>query len=334
MKTGYTFAFLILLLTFYVCVAAEPTRLKASMDGNQVNVEIDGILFTSYKFDSTQKYPYFWPINGPSSGKSVTTETSMPYPHHHSLFFGCDRVNGGNYWQEVIARGQIISSGPQILVPKGTYILFTDQCLWRRPGAKPVFEDKRCFLVHAPDKDTRIIDTTILLKALTDVTIQQTNHALFSARMVPELSVTAGGTLVNAEGEMAEKGTFGQASPWCDYFGTRAGVTEGLAIFQAPTNPWYPCQWFTRDYGFFSPTPMFWLTDGRLEVPREQTITLTYRVIVHNGDVEAAEIDRHFMNYAAIFNNADKGDNLLDSNEKANSIFIQHLLSAGIKTYK
>ena len=43
--------------------------------------------------------------------------------------------------------------------------------------------------------------------------------------------------------------------------GARGGVTEGIAIFQHPGNRWYPSKWFTRDYGFFSPTPM---TPGRL----------------------------------------------------------------------
>ena len=31
------------------------------------------------------------------------------YPHHTSLLFGCDLVNGGNYWQEGLERGRMIS---------------------------------------------------------------------------------------------------------------------------------------------------------------------------------------------------------------------------------
>lgn len=330
MRTGCVVSLFMLIPVFCFCHAAEPIHLKASMGKNQLNIEVGGSLFTSYKFAPDQKYPYFWPVNGPVSGKSVTTETSMPYPHHHSLFFGCDRVSGGNYWQEENVRGQIISSGPSILVSEGAYVLFQDRCVWSRPGAESVFEDIRCFLVHAPDTNTRVIDTTIRLKALIDVTILQTNHSLFSARMVPELNVAAGGTLINAEGKTGEKGTFGQPSPWCDFFGTRDGVTEGLAIFQAPNNPWYPCQWFTRDYGFFSPTPMYWLTNNRLDIPKGQTITLTYRVVVHQGDVKQAGIDGRFTNYAALFKGSDKSINLLDSGEQRGSKFIQQLLSLGI----
>ncbi len=105
---------------------------------------------------------------------------------------------------------------------------------------------------------------------------------------MPELSVTSGGTLVNAEGKTSEKGTFNVASPWCDYFGTRNGITEGIAILQHPANRWYPSPWFTRDYGFFSPTPMNWLEGDQLDLPKGQKLTLSYRVIVHTGDVETS----------------------------------------------
>ena len=281
--------------------AAQEAGVRASQAPDRVDVVVDGRLFTSYRFARDQKYPYFWPVNGPASGASVTTETSMPYPHHHSLFFGCDRVNGGNYWQEGNERGQILSSGPDIVVASGPYVLITDRCLWKRPGSEPVFEDVRCFLIHAPDKDLRMIDVSIRLKALTDVRILRTNHALFAARMVPELSVNSKGTLVNAAGQKGEKETLGRPSPWCDYSGTRDGVTEGLAILEAPVNPWYPCPWFTRDYGFFSPTPMNWLENDRLDIAKGSEIHLMYRVIVHRGDSVAARIAELHARYAEVF---------------------------------
>ncbi|MHC4192316.1 MAG: DUF6807 family protein, partial [Planctomycetota bacterium] len=73
--------------------------------------------------------------------------------------------------------------------------------------------------------------------------------------------------------------------------------TEGIAILQNPTNRWFPCKWFTRDYGFFSPTPMYWLEDGRLDLPKGQTLTLRYRVVVHAGDANTADIAAKFKQY-------------------------------------
>jgi hypothetical protein len=132
---------------------------------------------------------------------------------------------------------------------------------------------------------------------LTDVRILKTNHSLFAARVVPELGVSSGGTLINAQGDTGEKGTFGVASPWCDYSGTRDGITEGIAIMQHPNNRWYPAKWFTRDYGFFSPTPMFWLEGDRLDIPKGEKLTLRYRVIVHSGDSGQAGIATSFEAY-------------------------------------
>jgi hypothetical protein len=151
--------------------------------------------------------------------------------------------------------------------------------------------------IAAPAGDLRLIDFQITLEPLTDVRILKTNHSLFSARMVPELAVTAGGTLVNAAGATAEKGTFGVASPWCDYSGTRNGVAEGVAIFQHPDNRWYPAPWFTRDYGFFSPTPMYWLPGDQLDLPQGEKLTLRYRVVVHAGDSQQAKIASFFNAY-------------------------------------
>ncbi|MBN2309863.1 MAG: PmoA family protein [Candidatus Hydrogenedentes bacterium] len=276
--------------------AARP-RVAARIEDTHVAIDVDGKPFTCYTFAATQKYPYFWPVNGPVSGKSVTTETSEPYPHHHSLFFGCDRVNGGNYWQEANERGQIVSQGPALVEDSGDRVVFTDECLWQQPGNEPVLRDRRTVTVSAPSDVLRLIDFEIALEPLVDVRIEKTNHSLFSARVMPELSVKSGGTLINAEGKSGEKGTWGVASPWCDYAGTRDGLTEGLAILQHPGNRWYPAPWFTRDYGFFSPTPMYWPDGDGIDLPKGEQVVLRYRVAVHAGDASEAGIKRLWSEY-------------------------------------
>jgi hypothetical protein len=269
---------------------------EARRDGYAIHVTVDGRPFTSYRFDPDQKYPYLWPLNGPLTGQSVTTETSEPYPHHRSLFFACDRVNGANFWQDGNERGQIVSEDARV-DQSGQEAVITDTCLWRVPGQEPIVRDVRRIRITAPSPTLRLLDFEIRLEPLVDVRIEKTNHSLFSARMVPELSVESGGTLVNAEGRNGETETFGVPSPWCDFYGTRDGQTEGLAILQHPDNRWFPAPWFTRDYGFFSPTPMHWLGDEGLTLPRGEILTLRYRVIVHAGTTQEAEIARLAADY-------------------------------------
>ena len=289
------FCFIVSLL----CGYSYGETLSAKVAGDKLVVNIDGKVFTSYKFSHDLKRPYFWPVIGPVSGKTVTVESTEPYPHHNSIFFGCDRVNGGNYWQEGNERGQILSQGPKIIKSGGDKVVFTDTCLWKMPGKEAIIRDERVVTITAPSSKIRFIDFEVTMIPLTEIVIQKTNHSLFSARVRPELGVKEGGTLINMEGEETEKGTFGKPSAWCDYYGTRDGVTEGVAILQNPTNRWYPSKWFTRDYGFMSPTPMYWPENGSTtKFAKGEEFTLQYRVVVHAGDVKQAGIAQIFNAYA------------------------------------
>jgi hypothetical protein len=137
----------------------------------------------------------------------------------------------------------------------------------------------------------------VTLEARTDIKIERSNHSLFAARVVSALAVAAGGTLVNAEGLSGEKATAGGSSPWMDYSGTRFGLTEGLAIFDAPGNLWFPSKWFTRDYGFFSPTNMNWVDDNGVRLKSGEALTFRYRVIVHAGNAVQAGIAELFSRW-------------------------------------
>ena len=281
--------------------ASAAPSLTAKVDGTTVAVEIDGKLFTQYKFGRDLKKPYLWPLAGPRSGKSVTTESSEPYPHHNSMWFGCDHLNGRDYWHHQRPDGNIFSQGPQVAVAKGEEVVITDISDWTpRKGDTldpPVLRDYRRIAVRAPSADIRVIDFTIVLVPLTQITITKTNHSLFALRMAPALSVKSGGTMVDAAGLAGEKATFGKAAPWMDSFGTRDGAVEGAAILQHPSNRWYPSPWFTRDYGFFSPTPMQWLPKP-LVLKEGEAVVLAYRVVVHSGTAKDAKIAQRFTAFA------------------------------------
>ena len=115
-------------------------------------------------------------------------------------------------------------------------------------------------------------------------------------------SPKSGGNLVNAEGDTGEKGTFGKKSAWCDFYGQRANVAgdvvEGIAIFDHPKNPWSPCPWFTRDYGFASPTQMNFM-EKSWELAAGQSVTFRYRVVLHAGDPQVAGLAAVYKEWAA-----------------------------------
>lgn len=299
-------SFLLASCLFAACLPLHAQqKLAATQVGSRIDVSIDGKFFTSYRFAADEKYPFFFPVNG-LSGASVTSMRNGEHPHHSSLFFGCDKVNGGNYWQEGLDRGQITTKGPVLETAAGKEIIIRDACNWTRQDAPQPLRDTRRIVISAPSPQLRQIDFTITLEALEDVVISKTNHSLFSARMDPDLTPVFGGTMLSADGDKGEKGTFGKPSPWLACYGARDEKTvEGLAILQHPQNPGFPTPWFTRDYGFLSPTPMFWPADGKeTRIAKGEKLQLGYRVLVFLGTAETAGIGEVFKEYSASKPNA------------------------------
>ena len=298
MKRIQFLSVLLLILGISTSIPATAAKITAVKVGSKISVTVNGNFFTSYIFSEDEKYPFFYPVNGPVSGGSVTSMRNSEYPHHSSLFFGCDQVNGGNWWQEGLERGRIISVNAEITRQGGDTCIITDECIWSRPGAISPIKDTRKYIITAPSAGMYQIDVIISMEMLEDVHIGKTNHSLFSARIAADLSVKNGGTMINAEGLKSETETFGARSAWIDYYGKRGSATEGIVIMQHPSNPWYPSPWFTRDYGFMSPTPMYWPENGKETFMKKGTVlNLRYRVLVHSGDTKEANIAGIFELY-------------------------------------
>ena len=258
-------------------------------------------LLTAYRAHPTQKYPYLYPLAGPVSGLSLTSETSLPYPHHRSLLFACDHVNGGNYWQTRRATGQILSTGPSLgeATPESAEIF--DKCEWKKPGGPVVCRDERKITVTVAGPKLRLIDFEVEWIAVEDMTVTRTNHSLLAIRAALDVTPWGGGTLINSEGQSGEKATFGNPAAWCGYHGKRKAandVVEGIAVLDHPKNPWSPCRWFTRDYGFISPTPFYFIKEP-WQLPAGKSVHLRYRIVLHAGDHKDAGLDAIHKAWAA-----------------------------------
>ncbi|MBQ7181781.1 MAG: PmoA family protein [Bacteroidaceae bacterium] len=268
--------------------------------GNRIDITIGDQFFTSYRFYEDEKYPFFFPVNGPLSGGSVTSMRNGTYPHHSSLFFGCDRVNGGNYWQEGLERGRIISVGARVVQSGQETAIIQDECIWKRPDAEAPIRDKRVITISSPSEKLYQLDFEIEMEMLMDVSIQKTNHSLFSARIAEDLTVRQGGVMLNSEGQRGEKDTFSARASWLGFYGRRKTGYEGIVIMQHPSSRWFPSPWFTRDYGFMSPTPMYWPQDGEQTVLKKgEVVRLKYRVLVFGGTPEEAGIQALYDKYAS-----------------------------------
>ena len=278
---------------------------------HQLWVSQDNTLLMSYRAHPSQKYPFFSPMAGPLSGLPLVAETGRPWPHHRGVFFGLDNVNKvngfGNYWQDSLDRGQIISQGPSFAKADGQYNVsattaeIVDHCLWRIGTNDPIIEDHRRFVIKVLDDSRYILDADFVVKALTDISVGQTNHGLFGVRCTHDLSPAGGGTLESSEGAKGEKDTLEKPARWMAFYGRRAklkeDIVEGIAVFcpsKAPHPAFRDCPWFTRDYGNISPTPMNWLKkrgDDPFVLPKGEELKLRYRVVAFGGTPQDANLN-------------------------------------------
>jgi hypothetical protein len=279
----------------------ESEGLTAYQRDQRILVRYDNIPVLSYRASSDAKYPYFYPLSGPKSGLSLTTESALPYPHHRGLWLGCEPLNGGDYWADNgLKSGQIKSTKLEIVTKKAVKnsVTFVQECQWVRKGSHP-FDDKRRYTITRPTDGLVFIDSDIELTAAEDVSIKSAKHAFFAMRAASDISPAYGGTLMNSEGGIGAKGTYGKTADWCGYFGKRRfrpDVTEGIVIMNHPDNFGGKCPWFTRDYGHLSASPLkfqkkpFKLAEG-------SSFKLSYRVVLFVGTPREANLDGIFKSW-------------------------------------
>jgi hypothetical protein len=269
-------------------------KLTAYLNSGQVLIRWNNAALACYRAHAEQKYPYFYPASGPVSGVSLTTESSLPYPHHRGLWLGCEPLNGGDYWSDgAISRGQIRSAGPKVGETTPVSAVITDRCQWVREGAPSPLRDERTFTVRVTGDRLWCIDADMTITAQQDVEVKRAKHSFFAMRAAPDISPMYGGVLMNSEGGIGAKGTYGKPARWCGYHGKRAArpdVVEGIALMEHPENPWAPCPWFTRDYGHLSPSP-FNFQKEPWRLAKGAAIRLRYRVVMHAGTPQEAGLD-------------------------------------------
>ncbi len=280
----------------------QESEIGGQQHGPHIWLRWNNASLASYRAHTGQKYPYFYPLMGLASGMSLTSETALPWPHHRSMFFSCDKVNAVNYWHLGLEHGQVLSTGPKVTDATSTSAIIEDACEWHAPDMPLQMTDKRKYTITIDYPNNWIIDSEIEWKAEVDITIEQTNHALFSIRSAIDISPWGGGTLVSSEGDIGEAATFGKPARWCAFYGkrrqTKGEPVEGIALIDHPDNPWEPCPWFTRDYGMISPMPFQWIEEP-WHLQAGESVHLKYRTVMFNGDPEEAEIDKISKNWTA-----------------------------------
>jgi len=308
---------LTLIAVVALCVAvshSDAAQFQVQKNDEGVTVNLDGKLLTRYLMKSGNK-PIFWPLIGPS-GKQLTRGYPMqkagPYEkddhkHHRSLWFTHGDVNGHSFWHEAKVEPEIkhrefgkVEGGEQAVI-----VTLND---WLAPDGSKVCEDERTVTIGV-DGELIWLDFDVIVKATDgEVKFGDTKEGSFGVRVAGSMKVTSkmGGRIVNSEGQ-TDAAAWGKPAAWVDYYGPVDGETVGIAILNHPSSFRFPTYWHVRTYGLFAANP-FGLhnfkgsreVDGSHTLKPGDTMTLRYRVLLHDGTTQEAGIAEAFEKYKAV----------------------------------
>ncbi len=297
----------------FVVGQATHTRSGVEIEQGQdaLAVKIDGALFTRYIFAGAPK-PYCWPIIGPTGDpitrafpmEKVPGETS-DHPHQRSLWFTHGSVNGIDFWSESAQAGrqlhrvfEVVEGGAR----EGRIVAVND---WFAPDGSKVAEDTRELRVYAAHEN-RMMDFEIVIRATEGpLVFGDTKEGMFGIRVATTMDVDRkmGGHIMNSRGD-TDDAAWGKPAEWVDYSGPVNGHLVGITILNHPTSFRHPTHWHVRTYGLFAANPFglhdFYndkARDGSHTVPKGESITFRYRVLLHQGKGESAKLNEAYADY-------------------------------------
>jgi hypothetical protein len=300
--------------------AAAQAKVTAERSKQGVVIKIDGKPFTEYHTKAGHS-PAMWPLIGPT-GKPVTrsypftaptNDGTKDHPHHQSLWFTHDKVNGHDYWaanknDDKDDSGAHIAHREFVDVSStGATARIVTKNDWM-DGDKRICADQRTIVFGKGNGDSRWIDFTITINATDgDVTFGDTKEGTFALRVADSMRVEAkkGGHIVNSDGK-EDAAAWSLPAKWVDYTGPVDGETVGIAIMSHPKSFRPLPRWHVRTYGLFAANPFFQkdvhdpesVKQGEYTLKNGDSITLRYRVLLHRGKTNPTEIDEAFREFA------------------------------------
>jgi hypothetical protein len=295
-------------------VTAEPSQ-------RGVVVKIDGELFTEYLTEAGES-PALWPVIGPT-GKPMTRSYPVgpreegetdDHPHHQSIWFTHDEVSGANFWSDNRndrrdgSRAHVKHREFDSIDGDGATARIVSRNDWMN-GEKKLFEDERTLIFGVRDNGNRWIDFAITIKATEgDVTFGDTKEGTFAVRVADTMRLEAkqGGRIVNSEGQ-TDDAAWGMPARWVDYTGPVGDETVGIAILSHPKSFRPKTRWHVRGYGLFAANPFGYKDfphpelseQGATTIHKGDDLKLRYRVLLHRGQTDKAQIEKAFEEFSA-----------------------------------
>ncbi len=318
-------------------VASQPDACTVRHRESLVEVTSpDGKLILSYRHgrpDPTYKYAvtsYIHPLIG-LDGEILTDSNTVDHRHHRGLFWAWVRL----HWRERaeaewwIPQGMTLeahdlktTTGPMFGRFDARHYWVYDPSTASQPsegvaaGERIVDEQVVC-RVFKTTPAGRAIDVDLTLTAMQDrvklggQTQLNKGYGGLTLRFGadPTHSGKTRSPKMVADGKPIEKDLNHLVARWVDWTAVFDGPDgkplrqrSGAAVFVHPSHPPLPAappEWIARTYG---PINVAYPGLEMLAIPKDKPLRLRYRVWIHRGDAEPADVDGHYRAYAADFN--------------------------------
>ncbi len=284
---------------------------------NQIDVMVDGKLFTSYLYLPELTKPILYPLNTPSGillnrnfpFKEVEGE-SKDHPHHTGVFFTYDKVNKDGFWNNTKYPPQIKQINITEMKSGEKEATLSALLHWVGKNGKTLLEEKRT-MVFSAGKNENAIDFTMTLTAKdTAVVFGDTKEGMFGMRMADWLREDKGtGRYLSSEGAETEKNVWGRRAKWVVLTGEKEGKKVGILVMNHPSSFNYPTFWHARAYGLFAVNPLgqsvFQQSTGvanpqplNLTLQQGQSALFKFHVSVYDGVKSKEQLDKEFAEYS------------------------------------
>jgi hypothetical protein len=281
----------------------EEKRIRVIKKEDQVDIIIDGSIFTSYIYPESIKKPVLFPVST-SSGIAVTRGFPLDpkpwervdHPHHVGIWLNHGDVNDLDFWNNSdsipldrkMHYGTIYHRSVKRTRNGDDRGYLEVATSWKRPDGRELIEENTKFYFSGSDQ-VRIIDrVTSLTAGDLNVLFKDSKEGMLAIRVIRELEQPANGNLnlldenweivqvdpgeedlstglyESSEG-LTGDAVWGTRARWVKLGGDYEGKPLGVVIMDHPENPNHPAHWHARGYGLFAVNPFGSkaYTDGR-----------------------------------------------------------------------
>ncbi|HEX6352044.1 PmoA family protein [Actinophytocola sp.] len=273
--------------------------------GSAVTARHDGVELCRYVYRPPEPAiesprPYFHPVRT-LAGHEVSIYRPPDHVWHKGIAWSLPNVGPQNFWGgPTFVRGkgyvQLDNNGAMAnrsLTVSGDRV---DQELdWLTSDGSRWFTERRRILLSIVDDAWSLTFTTAMTNVsdaeirLGSPTTEGRPNAGYGGLMWRGPRSFTGGEVITPEGTGGDD-LMGIRVPWLAFLGRhRRRRMSTLVFVDAPTNPGHPVEWFVRSTPFacVCPAPFFSAT---VPVAPEETLTLTYAVVVADGAPDPANL--------------------------------------------